>query len=279
MSGTLYVVPTPIGNLGDLSPRAAETLAAAAVIACEDTRTSRPLLDRVGARGQRVALHEHNEQQRAAGLVERLRAGEDVALISDAGTPLVSDPGSRLVRAAIAAGIGVVVLPGPCAAITALAASGIDAERFTFIGFLPRKAGPLRDALSALADQAGALIFYEAGNRVVGTLRAVGEVLGDRPVAVGRELSKLHEEVLRGTVAEVADVLAARERVLGEVTLVVGGASGPPDEAARWSRADALIAGLLAEGLSGRRVRDLVAEALDLSRKEVYARVLAAGGG
>jgi 16S rRNA (cytidine1402-2'-O)-methyltransferase len=277
-AGTLYVVAGPIGNLGDLSPRAAEVLAAVAVVACEDTRTSRPLLERVGARGERVALHEHNETHRAPALVERLLAGDDVALLSDAGTPLVNDPGLPLVRLAAAAGLRVVPIPGPCAAVALLSAAGLPCERFLFLGFLPRAQAAKDRSLLDVAQQAGALVVYEAGNRTVDTLRAVARVLGPRQVVVGRELTKFYEELLRGTAAEVADLLDNRDEVKGEVAIAIAGAD--QDEIAarglveRWAKADALIAHLRAADVGTRAIRDAVVLAFDLPRREVYARVL-----
>ena len=240
----MYVVATPLGNLGDLSPRAAQTLASVAVIAAEDTRHSRPLLNHYGIRTPLLALHEHNEAAQAARLIERLQQGEDVALISDAGTPAISDPGQRLVAAAQAAGITVAPLPGPCAAIAALSASGLPSARFAFEGFLPAKTAARREALSALKDEPRTLIFYEAPHRLLALLDDVAEVFGERPLALGKELTKLHEAVIQGDAAGIrAWLLAEPGRERGEFVLVVQGA---PESAAPADDIDALLGRLLA---------------------------------
>ena len=238
------MVATPLGNLGDLSPRAAQTLASVAMIAAEDTRHSRPLLDHYGIRTPLQALHEHNEAAQAARLIERLLQGKDVALISDAGTPAISDPGQRLVAAAHAAGISVVPLPGPCAAVAALSASGLPSARFAFEGFLPAKAAARREALSALKDEPRTLIFYEAPHRLLALLDDVADIFGDRPLALAKELTKLHEAVIRGDAVGVEAWLraeAGRER--GEFALVVQGALAPVAPA---EDIDALLGRLLA---------------------------------
>ena len=227
---SLVVCPTPIGNLEDVTLRVLSALRDADVVACEDTRRTRTLLERYGVTATLVSYHEHNEEARAAELVERMRGGQTVALVSDAGMPLVSDPGFVLVRACIAAGLPVEVLPGPSAAIAALVASGLPADRWGFVGFLPRKKGELR---AALGDAVGTLVAFESPKRVPATLAVLADVDPDRQVAVCRELTKLHEEVVRGTAAE----LAARYEgspPKGEVVLVVGPASKPaagPDDA------------------------------------------------
>lgn len=240
----MYVVATPLGNLGDLSPRAAQTLASVAMIAAEDTRHSRPLLDHYGIRTPLQALHEHNEAAQAARVIERLLQGEDVALISDAGTPAISDPGQRLVAAAHAAGISVVPLPGPCAAVAALSASGLPSARFAFEGFLPAKAAARREALSALKDEPRTLIFYEAPHRLLALLDDVADIFGDRPLALAKELTKLHEAVIRGDAVGIkAWLLAEPGRERGEFALVVQGALAPVAPA---EDIDALLGRLLA---------------------------------
>ena len=199
---SLVVCPTPIGNLEDITLRVLSALREADVVACEDTRRTRTLLDRYGVSARLVSYHEHNEQQRASELVERMQAGETVALVSDAGMPLVSDPGYVLVQACVAAGIGVEVLPGPSAALAALVASALPADRWRFAGFLPRKRGELS---TLLGEAGGTLIAFESPRRVPATLALLAELDAERLVAVCRELTKMHEEVVRGTAAELAE--------------------------------------------------------------------------
>jgi 16S rRNA (cytidine1402-2'-O)-methyltransferase len=230
MSGRLVVCPTPIGNLEDVTLRVLAALREADVVACEDTRRTRVLLDRYGVKARLVSYHEHNERARAGALVDRMRAGETVALVSDAGMPLVSDPGYVLVRACVAAGLPVEVLPGPSAAITALVASGLPADEWRFGGFLPRKKGELR---RVLAEPGGTLVAFEAPRRVPGTLALLASVDPDRSVAVCRELTKAHEEIVRGSAAELA-ARYAESPPRGEVVLVLG-----PAEAARGVEAAA----------------------------------------
>ena len=229
MSGRLVVCPTPIGNLEDITLRVLSALREADVVACEDTRRTRVLLDRYGVRAKLVSYHEHNEQARSAELVGRMREGAVVALVSDAGMPLVSDPGYVLVRACVAAGLPVEVLPGPSAAITALVASGLPADEWHFHGFLPRKKGELRDVLT---NQPSTLIAFESPRRLPTTLSLLAEVDPDREVAVCRELTKAHEEVVRGTAAELAGRYASGPPK-GEIVLVLA-----PPAAARTGEAD-----------------------------------------
>ncbi|MGI8945695.1 MAG: 16S rRNA (cytidine(1402)-2'-O)-methyltransferase, partial [Thermoleophilaceae bacterium] len=199
---SLVVCPTPIGNLEDVTLRVLSALRDADVVACEDTRRTRTLLERYGVTATLVSYHEHNEEARSAELVERMRGGETVALVSDAGMPLVSDPGYVLVRACIGAGLAVEVLPGPSAALAALVASGLPADRWRFVGFLPRKKGELR---RALAEEGGTLVAFESPRRVPATLAVLAGMDPERPAAVCRELTKLHEQVTRGTAAELAE--------------------------------------------------------------------------
>jgi 16S rRNA (cytidine1402-2'-O)-methyltransferase len=231
VSGRLVVCPTPIGNLEDVTLRVLSALREADVVACEDTRRTRVLLDRYGVRARTVSYHEHNERARAGELVSRMRAGETVALVSDAGMPLVSDPGYVLVQACVAAGLPVEVLPGPSAAITALVASGLPADEWRFEGFLPRKKGELRRALSEAGET---LVAFESPRRVPATLALLASLDPNRQVAVCRELTKAHEEIVRGTAAELAERYeGAPPR--GEVVLVFGppsaGAAGAPGSA------------------------------------------------
>jgi 16S rRNA (cytidine1402-2'-O)-methyltransferase len=227
MAGRLVVCPTPIGNLEDVTLRALSALRDADVVACEDTRRTRVLLDRFGVKGRLVSYHEHNEEQRARELVERMTAGETVALVSDAGMPLVSDPGYVLVREAVAAGLAVEVLPGPSAVLTALVASGLPSAHWRFVGFLPRKAGELR----AVLDDPDTLVAFESPRRLAATLRAIDP---GRDVAVCRELTKVHEEIVRGTAGELAERYAG-EAPKGEIVVVVGpkaeADTGPSPEA------------------------------------------------
>jgi 16S rRNA (cytidine1402-2'-O)-methyltransferase len=229
MSGRLIVCPTPIGNLEDVTLRVLAALREADVVACEDTRRTRVLLERYGVKAHLVSYHEHNERARAAELVGRMRDGAVVALVSDAGTPLVSDPGFVLVQACVAAGLPVEVLPGPSAAISALVASGLPADRWRFVGFLPRK----RSELVAAFSSPETLVAFESPRRVASSLAVLAAVDPERPVAVARELTKAHEEVVRGAASELAARYAdAAPR--GEVALVVGGApegSGGPSDA------------------------------------------------
>ena len=227
ISGTLYIVGTPIGNLEDITYRAVRVLGEAALIACEDTRQTRKLLDHFSIHKPAVSYHEHNEAQRTTDLIERLERGETIALVSDAGTPLVSDPGYRLVREAVARGIPVVPIPGPSAAITALSASGLPTDSFRFAGFLPAKPGQRRRALELLREETATLVFYEAPHRIVETLEDIAAVMGEREVVVARELTKIHEEFLRGAAAVVAAELKSRPTVKGEITLLIAKSEQP----------------------------------------------------
>jgi 16S rRNA (cytidine1402-2'-O)-methyltransferase len=219
VSGRLVVCPTPIGNLEDVTLRVLAALREADVVACEDTRRTRVLLERYGVSASLVSYHEHNERERAAELVERMRGGAVVALVSDAGMPLVSDPGYALVQGCIAAGLAVEVLPGPSAALTALVASGLPSDAWRFAGFLPRK----RSALEEVLRSPETVVAFESPRRVGASLAVLAELDGERPVALCRELTKLHEEIVRGTAAELA-ARYADEGPRGEVVLVIGGA-------------------------------------------------------
>jgi 16S rRNA (cytidine1402-2'-O)-methyltransferase len=220
VSGRLVVCPTPIGNLEDITLRVLSVLREADVVACEDTRRTRVLLDRYGVNATLVSYHEHNERERSAQLVKRMREGETVALVSDAGMPLVSDPGYVLVQACVAAGLAVEVLPGPSAALAALVASGLPAETWRFVGFLPRKKGELAQVFAAPET----VVAFESPHRVAASLAALAAIDPGREVAVCRELTKVHEEVVRGNAAELAERFGARE-TKGEIVLVVAGAA------------------------------------------------------
>ncbi|HLN00012.1 MAG TPA: 16S rRNA (cytidine(1402)-2'-O)-methyltransferase [Bryobacteraceae bacterium] len=269
MSGTLYLVATPIGNLEDITYRAVRTLREAGLIACEDTRQTRKLLDHYGIARPLVSYHEHNEATRAEELLRRMQAGESVALVSDAGMPLVSDPGYRVVHAAIQAGISVVPVPGPSALVAALAASGLPTDEFTFGGFLPAKSGPRVRAIEAVKDETATLIFYETPHRIVEALGDIETVLGERPVVVARELTKVHEEFLRGTAGEVRAALAARPAVKGEITLLIGRAIAPPTVLTSIEDAvDAYVRG----GMGRMEAMKKVARERRISKRDVYRR-------
>lgn len=266
--GTLYVVSTPIGNLEDITHRAIRVLGEVRVIACEDTRHTRHLLDHFGIRTPTISYHEHNEQARAAELIERLLAGDDVALVSDAGTPLVSDPGFRVVRGAVEAGVRVVPVPGASAILSGLAASGLPTDAFYFGGFLPAKAGQRRRTLESVAKLECTIVFYEAPHRVLESLAEIREVLGDREIAVSRELTKLHEETLRGVVSEVQAELAERPAIKGEITLVIARA---PEAPADERPLEDAVAELVAAGAAPMDAVKQVARARGLGKREVYA--------
>lgn len=265
----LVLVATPIGNLDDLSRRATQTLAEADVVLCEDTRRTGRLLQAAGVKARKlIAVHDHNEAGQVAMVLDRLRAGEVVAVVSDAGTPGISDPGERLVRAAAAEGFEVRVVPGASAAIAGLVASGLPAGRFVFEGFLPRSGSGRTERLAALADERRTIVLYEAPHRVARTLADLAGVLGaDRPVALARELTKLHEETWRGTLGEA---LARTEEVepRGEYVVVVGGADAPP-EAGDGALA-AAVARLVADGVTTRDAVAEVAGAYGVPKRRVY---------
>jgi 16S rRNA (cytidine1402-2'-O)-methyltransferase len=273
----LTLVATPIGNLGDLSPRALEMLGAADAVLCEDTRVTGQMLSRHGMSAPLLPLHDHNEAEIVPRVLERLQAGQRLALVSDAGTPLVSDPGSRLVRAVIAAGLPLSAIPGPNAAVMALTLSGLPPHPFLFLGFLPPKAGPRSAAVAKLraAERAGlsaSLVLYEAPHRLAEALAALAEGLGpDRPAAVARELTKRFEEVRRGTLAELAAHYAGHE-ALGEICIVIGPA---PEETTGEADLDAQLREAMRSGASLRDAAAMVAAATGLPRKQVYARALA----
>jgi 16S rRNA (cytidine1402-2'-O)-methyltransferase len=267
MAGTLYLVATPIGNLEDITHRALRILGEASLIACEDTRHTRRLLDHYGIRTPLVSYHEHNEAARSGELVDRLRQGGNVALVSDAGTPLISDPGYRLVAKAVAEGIRVEPVPGACASVTALSASGLPADSFHFAGFLPAKASQRRAALARLKEIAATLIFYEAPHRILATLEDIEAILGPRPVVLARELTKIHEEFLRGTAAELKQALQARPSIKGEITLVVGRASASTPDETPLERA---VEELVESGMSRMDAIKAVARRRGLAKREVY---------
>ncbi|HUI04648.1 MAG TPA: 16S rRNA (cytidine(1402)-2'-O)-methyltransferase [Acidimicrobiales bacterium] len=269
--GSLVLVSTPIGNLGDLSPRARDALASADLLCCEDTRRTRALLTHAGISGVRtVSLHAHNEASRIEMVLAALAEGRTVAVVSDAGTPVVSDPGARLVSAVAATGAVVTAVPGPSAALAALVVSGLPVDRFCFEGFLPRRPGERAGRLRAVAAETRTVVLFEAPGRLAGTLGTLAELCGPgRRVVVARELTKLHEEVWRGTLAEAAAHFSGRE-VRGEVALVLAGAPA----ATGAEPADDVVAGAVGERLAAgdtmRTAADTVAGALGVSRRRAY---------
>ncbi|AWV06478.1 16S rRNA (cytidine(1402)-2'-O)-methyltransferase [Marilutibacter maris] len=269
MPATLHVVATPIGHLGDLSPRALETLRGVDAICAEDTRHTRQLLAHFGVERPLVALHQHNEEAQVAQLVERLRAGQSLALVSDAGTPLVSDPGYRLVRAVRAAGIPVSPVPGACAAIAALSVAGLASDRFAFEGFLPAKAGARRERLARLAAEPRTLIFYESAHRIEASLADMAAAFGDdRHAVLARELTKLFETVLDGALGELCQRVAEDpNQRKGEFVLIVDGAGEDAD--ARIVEGRRLYA-KLADHLPPSTAAKLAAELSGAPRKALY---------
>ncbi len=271
MSGRLYLVATPIGNLEDITYRAVRVLREADLIACEDTRHTRKLLDHYGIAGPVVSYHEHNEAERAAELMAKLQAGMKVALVSDAGVPLVADPGYRVVRAALAAGIPVEPVPGPSACLAALAASGLPTDEFRFCGFLPPKAGRRQRRLESLRGDDATLIFYEAPHRVLDTLADIGQILPGRPVVAARGPTQVPGGFLRGSAEQIRGVLAARGVVRGEFTLLVGKAESVPVAETPLEEA---VEEQVRAGRSRMEAIKKVARARGLSKRQVYDALL-----
>jgi 16S rRNA (cytidine1402-2'-O)-methyltransferase len=273
MTATLYVVATPLGNLGDLSPRAAEILRRVSVVAAEDTRRTRGLLTHLGVAPTLLSFHAHSDERRLETVLEILREGRDVALVSDAGTPGVSDPGAELVAEARAAGAPVVPVPGPSAVATALSAAGLPADRYLFLGFVPRKGGERARLLARAAAEEWSVVLFEAPTRLGALLHDLARVAGpDRPATVARELTKLHEELRAGTLGELADYYSEHEP-RGEITLVLAGTGAPAPQEDRTEEAAEHAAELLAEGLSRREVARRLTESHGLSRNDAYRLV------
>ena len=266
-SAALYVVPTPLGNLADLTRRAEEILRTVPWVAAEDTRHSGPLLKQLGARARTLPAHQHNEHEAAARIVDKLRAGEAVALFSDAGTPGISDPGARIVAAVRAAGCRIVPLPGPCAATTALSASGLLDEHFLFYGFLPSKGGQRRQALEALREQPAALVFYEAPHRVLETVADMATVFGERTLVIARELTKLFETIHSLPLPEALDWLKADpNRQRGEFVLMLSGATAGSDS----GEGERVLKLLLADGLPTKQAAKLAASITGGAKNALY---------
>jgi 16S rRNA (cytidine1402-2'-O)-methyltransferase len=272
VSGTLYVVATPIGNLEDITLRALRILREVDRIACEDTRQTRKLLDRHGISKPLVSYHEHNEQARAEELLRDLEAGQNIALVSDAGTPLIADPGYRLVELARARGVTVSPIPGASALVSALSASGLPTDSFFFGGFLPAKKTQRRKTLEEFRTFPGTLVFYEAPHRILEALDDVAEVLGPRPVTLARELTKIHEEFLVGEAAEVRETLAKRPALKGEITLMIGKGDAPPVET---MPIEAAFDQLLEAGIPRMEAMKTIARERGLSKREVYQKLTA----
>ena len=271
----LYVVATPLGNLGDITARAREVLARVAVVAAEDTRHSQRLLDALGIRARMMALHEHNEQQAVGALLEHLQAGAAVALITDAGTPAISDPGARAVARVQAAGFTVTPVPGPCAAVAALSASGLVGTRFDFVGFLPPRAQARRAAIAALREREPVQVLYEAPHRIVECVADLRDVLGGaREIVFARELTKLHEEIARMSLADAPAWLAAdANRQRGEYVLLLAGA--PPQTAEAIGARETALLRALAEHLPPKTAAAIVAGHTGLPKKRLYEILLA----
>jgi len=271
MAGALYIVPTPIGNLEDITLRALRVLKEVDLIAAEDTRHTQHLLNHYGIRTSLTSYHEYNEREKAQTLVDRIKNGANIALVSDAGTPAIADPGFRLVAAAVAAGVQIVPLPGAAALATVLSASGLPTDRFLFEGFLPAKKTARKAKLHALREETATLVFYEAPHRLIETLNDLHQLLGDRQLVVAREVSKVHEEFLRGAVSDVATRLADRE-VQGEITLVVHGATG--DARVSDEQLNTEIRRLTDEQVGVKEIAELLGERYGLAKREVYRLAL-----
>lgn len=276
MARTLYLVATPIGNLADITHRALQVLRDVDLIACEDTRHTRKLLQHYGIDTRTISYHEHNEQQRARELIERLQQGSDVAVVSDAGTPVISDPGYRLVREAVENGITIVPVPGPSALLSALIATGLPTDEFFFGGFLPARSNARRARLEEVRSVPGTLIFYEAPHRLVASLKDAYEVLGEREAVVARELTKLHEEIRRGRLSELAQHYADVEP-RGEIVLLIDKTvlDQPDGEQPQKASISALVKQFEADGLDHRAALKKAARELGLSRAEAYRRLVA----
>lgn len=271
-SGTLYLVATPIGNLADITHRAIDVLTNVALIACEDTRHTRKLLQHYGISTKTISYHEHNEQERARQLVELLSEGKDVAVVSDAGTPSISDPGFRLVRGAIANGLAVVPVPGPSALISALIAAGLPTDEFFFGGFLPARSNARRSRLNELSSVPGTLIFYEAPHRLAGTLKDAYQILGEREAVVARELTKLHEEIKRGRLSELAEHYS-KEDARGEIVLLIDRTILESAIMNEVGSVASLVDQFERDGLDHRAALKKAARELGLSRAEAYRRL------
>jgi len=270
VNGILYVVATPIGNMADITFRAIQTLKDVALIGAEDTRHTRRLLMHYAIRNNMISLHEHNENQRTDLLVKRLKSGESIALVSDAGTPTLSDPGYRLIKETIASGIRVVPIPGASAVLASLCASGLPTDAYVFMGFLPRKKGKRQKILKSLANEKKTMVFYESPRRISVLINDLMETLGDRQGVLSREMTKRYEEFVRGNLSEILDVLAGRPEIKGECTLVVKGGAKQKMPGADGLREE-IIHGLRCDGLRLSSLVKNIADRYGLSKKQIYA--------
>ncbi len=275
MVGTLYVVATPIGNLEDITLRALRVLKEVDVIAAEDTRHTQILLNHYGIRTPLTSYHEHNEKTKARQLMSRLERGEQIALVSDAGTPAISDPGYRLAVEAIRGGIPVIPIPGASALTAVLSAGGLPTDRFVFDGFLPAKKQERRARLRALSSETRTLVIYEAPHRLTETLNDLAEILGDREIVLAREVSKVHEEFLRGRLTEVAKQVAGRE-IKGELTLLIGGSRGQSEVSQEQIEKE--IRKLKNDGLRVKEIAEILGEKYGYPKKEIYRLALTQSG-
>jgi len=274
MPGTLFVVSTPIGNLEDITLRAIRVLSEVDLIACEDTRHTRKLLNHYDIKTRTISCHEHNERERTRELIGSLQTGMNIALVSDAGTPGISDPGYTLINQAVRAGLRVVSVPGPTALISALVASGLPADEFLFVGFLPPRAQARRRKLKELAQISATLVLYEAPHRIQSTLKDMSEILGNRQAAVGRELTKLHEELLRGTLSELASQFNSGSQPRGEIVVIVDQNVIASKEPKSTGDLAALVAALESEGLDPRSALKQAAKKLGIKRSDAYRELM-----
>jgi 16S rRNA (cytidine1402-2'-O)-methyltransferase len=278
MPGTLYIVATPIGNLEDITQRALRVLREVELIACENTRHTQKLLNHFGIGTKTISYHEHNERERAEYLCDLLEAGKDVALVSDAGTPLISDPGFRIVTAAAERRIQIVPIPGAAAFVAALVASGLPSDQFFFAGFLPARGSPRRTKLESLQAIQATLIFYEAPHRIAATLKDALEALGNRRAAVARELTKLHEEIVRGTLRELIERFSEKSPTRGEIVLIISGERAPSAEATTESGPEQLVervTQLERDGIDSKDALKLAARELGMKRADAYRIMVA----
>jgi 16S rRNA (cytidine1402-2'-O)-methyltransferase len=282
MTGTLYIVATPIGNLEDITQRALRVLGEVDLIACEDTRHTRKLLKHFGIKTRTISYHEHNERERAEQLGQLLIAGKNVAVVSDAGTPLINDPGFRVVNSAIERNVSVVPIPGPSALVAALSAAGLPSDQFFFAGFLPARANTRRSKLEELASVPATLIFYEAPHRIAATVRDAFEILGNRDAVIGREVTKLHEEFARGKLSELAESLSGTKNARGEMVVLIGGANAENrasfeanETASRSGRLVKRVRDLQSSGMDSKIALKQAARELGFKRDEAYRLMLA----
>jgi len=270
--GILYVVATPIGNLEDITARAITTLKAVNVIACEDTRQSRIFMQRWNIPTKLMSLHRFSETRKTQAILERLDHGEDVAIVTDAGTPAISDPGHRIVRAALDAGFRVVPIPGPSSITAALSASGLDCSSFAYLGFVPRKKEQRRSFFETIFKSEMTCIFFEAPHRILDSLRIAAEILGSRRMVLTRELTKVYEEILAGTAQDLLETLSARDTIKGEFVIVVEGQAAASTVEIDL---DQVVKSLMTEGLSGKRLADEAHRRFGVKKSATYERFLA----